>query len=593
MPQKYIIMFAIIFAIITSFIYPQEKVHVVTDREFYLSGDTVWMHALLVDDIDTTIVRGRSRYLYVELRDLKDSLKNRVKLRASLTRVPPRPVGDETPARNMSLFSGYMPLPNNLEGGDYTIAAYTTYMAGLTELCYFKKRVHILMPQDVAYGFVPRVVMEPDFIPVRQDTVVSLPSSGDPLPSLQSLTGLSRKPQVLVASLNDNKFVPAARTEPYIDKALPEIQDIYSQEFIEAVGGVIVPRNVIEVGQVVSGTVYGNWKTHTPQSGVKVDMFSADESGFFDTQVTDSLGHFEFKGFEFANGAKMTISARRQKRKSMLDNIKIDEPDLPKRIRHKPIYKRYFASRSEYEHVTNLSDDAVMCADALMQQAQTSDVFKSYMLNEVDVKSERKIKVKGAYSNLASRSIDGEQLEKDGVMNLRDAILRLPGVVIMNGTIWWRQLPVALYIDMVPEIGTPAFEGDDFGYCYESSLDIPISIIGRVDFLNESSAALMGGGSMRGTPAIAVTFRMGASHPDANISHCTIHQPFGHQMMSYFTPNQSSQMFVAEMDMFLDAAETKWQQALRNLAPGSVHTLTIEGLDATGAPFSRVVTIND
>lgn len=582
-------MFAILFAIITSLVYPQEKVHVITDREFYMSGDTVWMHSVLVDDIDTTEVKGRSRYLYVELRDIRDSLLNRVKLRATMTSVPPRHPGEVTAQRNITLFSGYMPLPQTIESGEYTLAAYTSYMSGVTELTWFKKRVYVLTPHDVAYGFVPRVVMEPDFIPVRRDSVLSLPEAGGRVPSLYSLAGLKETPQLLVASLNDDKLVPPACTEPYIDEALADIPDIYSPEFIEAVGGVIVPRHPMEVGQVVSGTVYGNFRTRTPQAGTKVDIFSPAETGYFDTQVTDSLGRFEFKGFELADGAVMTIMARKGRGKRVMDNIRIDAPQLPERVRHKPSYKRYFVNRKKYENGSTVSDDAILNADALMKMAQTSDVFHSYLLGEINVSGERKIKVKGAYSSLANRSLDGEQLEEKGVRNLADAIQQMPGFIITNGSIIWRHMYVALFIDMMPECGVPAFDGDDYGFAYTASLGMPISQIARIDFLNETNAAMMGGTPFRGQPAISVTLRVGASLSDSNDARFTLHHPLGYQPLSRFEPNASTRMFVAELGMFLDAAETKWQQVCRSLSTGSAHTLTIQGLTSDGEPFSRVI----
>lgn len=584
-------MFAILFAIITSFIYPQEKVHVMTDREFYLAGDTVWMHSVLVDDIDTTVVHGRSRYLYAEIRDFRDSLMNRVKLRATLTRVRPHLQSDE---RNLTIFSGYIVLPSHISSGDYTLVAYTSYMSGTIEQGWFKKRLHVLTPQDVAYGFVPRAVMEPDFLEARCDTVIHLAQGAEDM-SLMSLAGLSDEPQIIMASVNNNKYAPAAHTEPYMDDVLANVPDIYSPEFIDAVGGVITPRNPIEVGQVVSGTVYGNWKTHTPQSDVKVDVYSSAEAGYFDTQMTDSLGHFEFKGFELADGAKMTIIARKGngRVKRIMSNISIDKSILPEKVHHKPVFKRYFVNRKAYEQETNLTDDAVLSADALMHLAQTSDIFKSYLLKEVDVHGERQIRVKGPYSNLAEKSLDGMVLEQQGIQDLAGALRRLPGVSVIDNAIVWRNKYVPLFIDAVPEYGIMADEYDEYGFSYPTALNMPISSIARIDFMNENNAQMMAGNGLRGLPAIAVTLRVGASRSDLEDSQYVLHQPLGYQPILLFTPNSSTKMFIAELGMFIEDAETRWRQTLRNLPSGSVHTLIIEGIDSTGTPFSRVVKINN
>ena len=58
---------------------PQERVHVMTDRSHYLSGDTIWMRAFLVDGLTKKPVHY-SRFLYVELRDEADKLTFRAKL---------------------------------------------------------------------------------------------------------------------------------------------------------------------------------------------------------------------------------------------------------------------------------------------------------------------------------------------------------------------------------------------------------------------------------------------------------------------------------------------------------------------------------
>ena len=34
--------------------YPQEKIHVMTDKPYYITGDTVWLRAFVVNAVDTT-----------------------------------------------------------------------------------------------------------------------------------------------------------------------------------------------------------------------------------------------------------------------------------------------------------------------------------------------------------------------------------------------------------------------------------------------------------------------------------------------------------------------------------------------------------
>ena len=59
--------------------YPQEKLHVSTDKDSYIAGDTIWLRAHCADAATHRPVAA-SRYVYVELRDDRGSLVRRIKL---------------------------------------------------------------------------------------------------------------------------------------------------------------------------------------------------------------------------------------------------------------------------------------------------------------------------------------------------------------------------------------------------------------------------------------------------------------------------------------------------------------------------------
>ena len=59
--------------------YPQEKIHVMTDKSAYFGGDTVWFRAFVVD-ASTHVPVKASKYVYVELTNAFDSLVSRVKI---------------------------------------------------------------------------------------------------------------------------------------------------------------------------------------------------------------------------------------------------------------------------------------------------------------------------------------------------------------------------------------------------------------------------------------------------------------------------------------------------------------------------------
>lgn len=109
-------------------IFPQEKIHIQTDKSYYVSGENIWTRFFLTDAVlhkPTTA----SRYIYGELISPMDSVISRVKI---------RPVD--------SMYYGYIPIPDNLPEGDYTLRAYTHFMRSLDDSYFHKKTIRIGHP---------------------------------------------------------------------------------------------------------------------------------------------------------------------------------------------------------------------------------------------------------------------------------------------------------------------------------------------------------------------------------------------------------------------------------------------------------------
>ena len=113
-------------------VYPQEKVYVHTDKDFYVAGDTLWFRAYVVDASTHEILR-RSKYVYVELQSHDrpasgDSSPSPVRLRI---------------AEREGLYAGYFALPVTAKSGDYTLTAYTGFMRNAGESYFFRKNIHV------------------------------------------------------------------------------------------------------------------------------------------------------------------------------------------------------------------------------------------------------------------------------------------------------------------------------------------------------------------------------------------------------------------------------------------------------------------
>ena len=124
--------------------YPKEKLHVHIDRSCYLPGDTLWFKAYMVNASSHIPIR-LSRYVYVELVNPENETIDRVKIRP-----------DE-----MNQFHGYIPIPENLAGGNYSLLAYTRYMLFEENQPVFKRDVCIALASNWETAHLKATILSP------------------------------------------------------------------------------------------------------------------------------------------------------------------------------------------------------------------------------------------------------------------------------------------------------------------------------------------------------------------------------------------------------------------------------------------------
>lgn len=105
--------------------YPQEKIHVMTDRNHYMGGDTIWFRGFIVSSSTHEPV-AVSKYMYVEFRTPYNTVDQRIKV-----------------IERDGVYAGYIPLDMRVAEGDYTLVAYTNFMNSAGETYFFKKPVNI------------------------------------------------------------------------------------------------------------------------------------------------------------------------------------------------------------------------------------------------------------------------------------------------------------------------------------------------------------------------------------------------------------------------------------------------------------------
>jgi TonB-dependent SusC/RagA subfamily outer membrane receptor len=122
-------------------IFPQEKIHIHTDKSAYVAGEKIWYRAYVVDAILNRPLYS-SRYVYVELISPAGEL-------VSLDKI--RPVD--------SMFHNSINLAEDLAEGIYMIRSYTNFMRSKPDY-FFEKKIFIADPQSASIQIIPKFDIE-------------------------------------------------------------------------------------------------------------------------------------------------------------------------------------------------------------------------------------------------------------------------------------------------------------------------------------------------------------------------------------------------------------------------------------------------
>jgi len=105
---------------------PQEKIYIHTDKTFYLTGETIWLKAYLVDASYHRPI-GVSSISYIEVlnKDMKPVLQAKIPMKKGFG-------------------NGYLVIPAFLNSENYIVRAYTHWMRNFSPDFYFQQPVTIV-----------------------------------------------------------------------------------------------------------------------------------------------------------------------------------------------------------------------------------------------------------------------------------------------------------------------------------------------------------------------------------------------------------------------------------------------------------------
>ena len=127
-------------------VFPQEKIHVHTDKPYYISGERIWFRAHIANAA-SHIPAIASRYVYVELINPLDSIVSRIKIR-----------------QEKEVYYGNLLIPDDIPEGDYTLRAYTYFMRSQNENYFYTKTIRIGDPKARAIHTETKFIFESDRI---------------------------------------------------------------------------------------------------------------------------------------------------------------------------------------------------------------------------------------------------------------------------------------------------------------------------------------------------------------------------------------------------------------------------------------------
>ena len=285
-------------------IVPQERICIQIDKPYYAPGDTVWLRAHLMD-ADTNIPVSRSRFVYVELYDQQaDTLMQRMMIRS-----------DEK-----GVFANRLLLPKTMQGGVYTLVAYTQWMRNfpVERFCY--------QPLTVVGGQRARGHRIAEKLLAHMDAKVTIRGSA----------ATDRNPMTLDLDVRDMDGHPLqgifALSVTDYDVVKPDSvfgdirQNLLRQQFSylpDTLNKIVYPYQEM---QFITGRIKGAWKKRLKNPHLRVVNGQTGQRWEFELGDSSSFA----LGVDNLEGSTFLLEGTRNSGKTSLVELQIDSLTFPK-----------------------------------------------------------------------------------------------------------------------------------------------------------------------------------------------------------------------------------------------------------------------
>jgi len=262
-------------------LFPQEKIHLMTDAELYTTGDTIWFRGWIQDGNNFGPCRTQSNYLYVDLINNANQIKKIVKI-----------------AKRDNMYCGYMKIPPYIISGDYTLRAYTHYLIKAPVIYHFRKVIHLLSMNDRKRGYTVRPLLEKT-LPAAQP----LPIEGTQVyrsHNTDTLSLVSFDAPIntwLAVSVTDDAFSPIDTTYS-INSLMPKIPDFFNTLSVSKSNYIYRPTTFAENTTVIIGSLKSSSK-----KTCEIFMFNTKTKKLYRTLDFKENHTFSFSNVDMPEGS--------------------------------------------------------------------------------------------------------------------------------------------------------------------------------------------------------------------------------------------------------------------------------------------------
>ena len=236
-----------------------EHLHVITDRECYKQGDTIFLRGDLFSAISNEQIIS-SQFIYVDLQDSNNLVLDREKIALDTL---------------SGTFCGYFPISKKLTNGTYTLNAYTYFMQNQGIEYFFRKRVDIDSTYSVKYRlFSDGELFDMEY--VRRDAEIDV----------------EIKISDYIRKIDSSNVAVTVYVTPNFEYATPVYIDYMpfnAFELVKMASADTVLDYYIEISEVLSGYIVN--RRGKPVKNTQIRFIGDDNVAFI--CYSDSLGYVE------------------------------------------------------------------------------------------------------------------------------------------------------------------------------------------------------------------------------------------------------------------------------------------------------------